>query len=310
MEDLVINVSEDAIEEQRKQLANKNNINSDKKFVFDEKNYLNTRLGIGETEREITVRLLPVSSTDPNIFLVVKTHNMKVDKSMSKSGYKKFICLNDNNIGEHNDKGCPLCNKSKEFFNKCNSTTDSVEKKSLAKMGYSYQPTDMFIVRVIERGKEHEGVKFWSFNAHSDGTGIYDMLMSIYDTRMKESVEAGMGKYSVFSLENGRDIKIILKYVETTGRTTIKLIEKGFNSKLSNDIAQANAWINDSKTWRDVYSVKPYEYLEIVADGKMPSFDKSRQCFVAKEDSVIDGNRMVTGTVTVSYDDSTTDLPF
>lgn len=279
-EDFIINISENAIEEQRKQLNEKRNQFNEKKVAFDEKNYLNTRLNAGETSRSMNIRILPVSATDPNVFLVLKTHNLKVDKEISKSGYKQFVCLNEPQSGSSD--GCPLCEKSKEYFAACKTATSEAERKSLARNGYSYQAKDTFIIRVIERGKENEGVKFWRFNAHSDGTGVYDKLMKIYDIRMNESLEAVGKPYSIFDLKEGRDIKINLAYVETTGRTTIDIVESGFPTPLSKDIRQANAWINDTKSWKDMYSVKSYDYLKIVADGSIPYYNKETNTFVAK----------------------------
>lgn len=51
---------------------------------------------------------------------------------------------------------------------------------------------------------------------------------------------------------------------------------------LSKDIEQANAWIRDPKTWKDAYSVKGYEYLEIIADGKIPVRDKISGTYIGK----------------------------
>lgn len=282
MEEYIVNVNEKAIEKQRRELEENKKQPHDKKFVFNEKNYLNVRLNKGETNKTITIRILPTSLTDTNIFTIVKTHTLKVDKEISKSGFKQFICLNDAHIKNETGCKCPLCDKSNEYFNACNTATDSEEKKTLARMGFSYKPKDTFIIRVIERGKEDEGVKFWKFNSHNDGTGVYDKLMNIYDQRMRESIEITGKPYSIFDLREGRDIKINLNYIETTGRTTIDIIEAGFPSALSNDVKKANEWLSDTKTWRDVYAIKTYDYLSVIGDGGVPIYNTETNTFVAK----------------------------
>ncbi len=42
-------------------------------------------------------------------------------------------------------------------------------------------------------------------------------------------------------------------------------------------------WLSDSRTWEDVYSVKSYEYLEIIVKGGIPVWDKDEKKFVDKE---------------------------
>ena len=41
-------------------------------------------------------------------------------------------------------------------------------------------------------------------------------------------------------------------------------------------------WVNDEKQWTDVYTVKNYDYMKIVAQGGIPAFDKVKKCFVDK----------------------------
>ena len=289
MEGLIINTSSDAIEQRQKVGQNTTQV---QKFQFDEKNYLNTRLKLGEKEKKIKVRILPISATNGDIFMSINIHSLKVDKQISQSGFKTFVCLNDSNLKEHDGRGCPLCNKSKELFNEANNMDDSNPslKKEVVKSAFSFQSKVAYIVRVIERGKENEGVKFWRFNHRTDHLGVYDKLMTLYNQRRDEAKQNGRDGYSIFDLMNGRDIEIKLTYVESTGKTTMDIIDSGFETPLSRDIEQANAWIQDTKTWRDIYALKNYDYLEIVAEGGVPTYDTAQNKWVEKVDnSTYDG---------------------
>ena len=290
MSELIINTDSNVIEEADRKQKEQSQQGYTPKFKFDEKNYLTTRLNNGETEKEITVRILPISSTDGNIFLSLKIHSLRVSPEVSKSTFKKYICLNDSHIDRHDDRGCPLCNKSKELFAMANACSNEGEKKDLIKSAFSFQSKVAYVVRVIERGKENEGVKFWRFNARTDGQGVYDKLMNINNKRKTEAEQAGINNYSIFDLINGRDITVKLKYVPTTQKTTMDIIDSGFQTPLSNNIDLANKWIGDAKTWRDIYAFKNYDYLDIVSEGEVPVFDSGLQKYVAKKDnSTYDG---------------------
>lgn len=288
---LIINTSSDAIEQRQKVGQNANN--TVQRFQYDEKNYLSTQLKPGEKEKKIKVRILPISATNGDIFMSINIHSLKVDKQISKSGFKTFVCLNDSNLKEHDSRGCPLCNKSKELFEEANNMDDSdpSKKKAVVKSAFSFKSKVAYIVRVIERGKEDEGVKFWRFNHRTDHLGVYDKLMTLYNQRRDEAKQNGRDGYSIFDLMNGRDIEIKLTYVENTGKTTMDIIDSGFETPLSRNIEQANAWIQDKKTWRDIYVLKNYDYLEVVAEGGIPVYDTQQGKWVAKVDnSTYDGS--------------------
>ena len=281
------NVSPELIEEQRKKLQEERGGNAFKpRIEFNEKNYLNDRLAKGETKKEMKVRILPVSADDSNIFFIINTHSLKVDKEISKSGFKSFICLND----EHVDGGgdCPLCKKSKELFAEANKCQNEAEKKALVKSALQYRSKKTFIVRVIERGHEDEGVKFWRFNAHSDGAGIYDKLMHLYDVRNNESIEATGEPYNIFDLVNGKDIVLTLT-LETSSngktKTSINITDAGFATPLSKNEKEIDDWVNDPKVWSDMYASKTAEYLQIIADGEIPVFNKNKNQWEAKTET-------------------------
>lgn len=294
MENNTLNVkmSSNDIEAQRSELTKKTEkiVN---KVEFDVKNYLNLELKPGEKTKKVRVRILNITPQATTPFLVLKTHSLKVDKQISKSGFKSFICLEDKHLTKHDERGCPLCQEAKKYFDKSNKCNNEAERKSLFKLGCQYQSKDTFIVRVIDREHEDEGVKFWRFNAHSDGSGCYDKLMAIYDERMKESIEQGQEPFNVFDLNNGKDFTITISATENSNKVTYDIIDAGFPSPLSKDVNKALEWINDTKTWGDIYSVKPYEYLNVIVNNGIPVYDKDKKCFVNKHDYEIEYKQKV-----------------
>ena len=53
-------------------------------------------------------------------------------------------------------------------------------------------------------------------------------------------------------------------------------------SLLTDDKTKAKAWLADTTTWKDVYKAQPMEYLQIIANGDTPVWDKNLQKFIAK----------------------------
>ena len=259
-----------------------------KKNDFDAKNYLDTKLADGQNERTITVRILPVSNEDGNFRIAVKTHNLKVNRRIAQSGFKSFLCLDDPQVPNYNPSiRCPICEKSKYYFEeakKCRDT-DKEKSKKLFMKACSLKNKVTYIVRVIERGKESEGVKFWRFNENTQGKGIYDSLIALYKQRKNDMAEEGIENYNIFDLDNGRDIVLNLTRTERSDGqegVAIQITDKSINKPLTNDIELGNAWINDVKKWYNAYTVKSPEYLSIIADDMIPYFDRAQEKFVPK----------------------------
>ena len=74
--------------------------------------------------------------------------------------------------------------------------------------------------------------------------------------------------------ENGRDLVITIAR-DQNGRPTVNSIVQGDPSALHSDAETAQNWINNDKTWEDVYSVKPYSYLEIIVKGGEPTWKRN-----------------------------------
>lgn len=278
-----VNITPESVEGQRQELLEEKKAFRPK-VEFNEKNYLNLRVGPGELEKNVTIRILPVSATDGRAFFTINTHSLKVSQDISKSGFKSFICLDDPNVNEDGETGvCPLCKKSKELYAMADSCTDEFEKKDLLRSAGQHRAKRTFIVRVIDRDHEDEGVKFWRFNEHRDGQGMYDQLMKLYTIRNNESIKSGNGPFNIFDLHNGKDMVISLRYDPVNKKTSTSITDSGFVSPLSTSEEQIEAWVGDTKTWKDIYASKSVEYLSIIADGKVPYYDKTEGVWVAKD---------------------------
>jgi hypothetical protein len=268
-----------------------NKVTEKKMSAFDAKNYLNTRLADGETEKTLTIRLLPMDLTTGNPFAIIHTHNVKVPQSLVKPGekpFKTYICLSKTDGVDHDKFGnkCPFCELNREAYKYFTEETDPVAKERWKKISLDNIPKEACIVRCIERGYEEDGPKFWKFNTRKDKTDPKGQIMELYKTRLEESREEGMGEENILDIHTGKDLKVVISIAADNkageNRTSVKVLDCGKNKPLSLNEEEINAWVNDDKKWSDVFAVKPYDYLKIIIDGQVPFYDKNIQRWVTK----------------------------
>lgn len=261
---------------------------------FNEKNYLNVRLEPGQDSKELKIRLLPMSPEGGSPFVRVHFHNVEVNKDFGRGNnsgkvYKSFICLspkyNKDEIVDHATYGnkCPFCELNKEAYERSLKATTPVAKEEAQKISLSYKPKEAVIVRCIERGKENEGVKFWKFNLKFDNSDPYHKILALAKTRKEEGLAAGRD-INILDLYNGRDLTLTIKKGNTENQTVIDVIEASFDTPLSNDPNQFNEWINDSKKWQDVFTIKSYDYLRIVSMMEYPWYDNETKQWITKRE--------------------------
>lgn len=260
---------------------------------FNEKNYLNTRLKKGENKKEIKIRLLP-NPNEPGFspFIKVHTHTLsKLPKEISESGYKSYICLESANIDhEQFGKKCPFCEIRRTAYNASVNEADEAKKKSLQELSINNIPRETVIMRVIERGKEAEGPKFWKVNVARRGDDAYSLIKNLAERLHKEGLENGVEE-NLYDSFKGRDMILTISGSdnEKDNKTTITVTQALSQTPISKDEAQMAEWIYDEKKWNDVFAVKPYEYLSIVSKGEIPWFDRETGKWVSKE--VVDAKR-------------------
>lgn len=221
---------------------------------YDLKNYFNTYLKEGVNSAVKTIRILPPTEGQANPFVIKWGHKTEVE-----GNWKTFACLK-----HENNEACPFC-EAREVLLAEGTDAD----KELAK---KFSARKMYVVKVIDRDNEQDGVKFWRFNHDYRKTGTMDKIMGAI---------AG-AEHDITDIETGRDLTINVAR-DSNNRPVISSITcKMQVSPLSTDTEKVAEWSTDERTWRDVYSVKDYEYLKIVIKGDIPVYDKVKECYVGK----------------------------
>jgi hypothetical protein len=180
----------------------------------------------------------------------------------------------------------------------------STGKQSDKELASQYRSRKFYIVKVIDRDHEEDGVKFWRFKHNYKNEGILDKIIPIW-----------RNKGDITDSEKGRDLIIELTKSKTgAGKeyTSVSTIMYDDPCPIHTDKDLMNSWINDELTWNDVYSKKPVEYLEAIARGETPKWDVEKGGYVydsnsTNETSIGGGKNYEDPQYSSSPDD---DLPF
>jgi len=182
---------------------------------------------------------------------------------------------------------CPVCEKYKKILSKQDKSIkfkkkdDMNEKelkileknKKIFKDANVYAPRKWYIIKGIDRGAVKDGIKFWRFKDNYRGQGVMDKLQPV----LEHYVETEQADF--MSPVNGTDLILIVTESEWNGITypEVSNISAKGKSKLHEDEHVAKQWINDTTTWRDVFTKKkapeitPYEYLKMAVEGNEPA---------------------------------------
>ena len=248
-----------------------------KKNSFDIKNYLNVRLRPNEAARKVVIRILPFEPNSSELFHKVYMHQVKVNKEISESGWKNFVCPSGNDLGGE----CPFCKLSEEArARKLSPDTPASEKKYLDEVSFANRKRDMWVIRCIERGKEDEGVKFWMFNSSKRHDGVYDKIFNLFKQRFDSAKEKGKVN-NIFDIYEGKDLILTITR-SADNKTIFQVTDDEDKTPITEDEALLEKWICDPKKWTDVYPVKTYEYMSVVINGGIPIFDMESGKYVDK----------------------------
>ena len=244
---------------------------------------INVGLSDKETTKTLVIRLLPFSPQEKTPFKKVFMHTVKVNKEVAPNGWKTFVCPTHNKKdGEVMGDSCPFCETSAKARELKSNSLDESTKKRYGDIEFLNRVKEMWIVRCIERGHEEDGVKFWLFNSSKKKDGVYDKIMNLAKIRSEAAARKG-NKYSIFDVNNGLDLIVTLTKT-ADGKTSVQIVDDGTPSPLTEDFDLGMSWIEDEKKWYDVYTVKSYDYMAIIASGGVPIYDKELNKYVDKEE--------------------------
>jgi hypothetical protein len=263
------------------------NAASGSKFASQEermKKYFTTVLPKGSTGEERRIRILPTKDGS-SPFVEVKFHEVQVDG--------KWVKLYD-----------PAQENKRSPLNEVKDSLDATGVESDKELAKSYRSRKYFITKVIDRDHEQDGPKFWRFKFNYKGEGIYDKIWPIFRS-----------KGDITDITKGRDLILSLSLTKSgAGKeyTQISSIIQEDPSPLSTDEEQVQKWVNDTLVWSDVYSKKPEEYLDMVANGETPKWDPNAKKFVSASsgEQTIGGSEPLVDPQADEAPDDDADLPF
>jgi hypothetical protein len=219
------------------------------------KKYFTEKLQKGEKEATKRFRLLPASDPTKSPFVLTYYHEMNVNGK-----WEKIHCTKEND-GEP----CALCEAREALM-----LDGSKKAKEMAKQ---YTARKFYVIKGIDRDNEDHGVKFWRFKHKWSGDGVMDKIMPLIKL-----------KGNIMDPREGRDI-IITTTRNDKGHSVVTSIMTDDVSLLTDPKSpEAKEWLGNDETWRDVYSTKSEEYVEIVAKQQTPVWDSELKKYVSEED--------------------------
>ena len=217
------------------------------------KKYFAAILKDSEKQGQKRLRILPTKDGS-SPFKEVWYHEVQVDGKWNK--------IYD--PGKNDNERSPLTEVYEELM-----STGKEADKELAKQ---YKPRKFYIVKVIDRDNEQDGVKFWRFKHNYKNEGILDKIIPIW-----------RAKGDITDPEKGRDIILEMTKAKTpkgATYTVIQTIMYDDPTPVHEDEDTMDSWVKDELSWSDVYSKKPVEYLEAIARGETPRWDSDAGKYV------------------------------
>jgi len=217
------------------------------------KKYFAAILKDNEKQGQKRVRILPTTDGS-SPFKEVWFHEILVDGK-----WQKFY-----DPGKNDNERSPLTEVYEELM--------STGKESDKQLATQYRSRKFYIVKVIDRDNEQDGVKFWRFKHNYKQEGILDKIIPIWKA-----------KGDVTDPDKGRDLILELTKAKTPKGafyTVIQTVMYDDPSPISEDETQMSDWVGDELTWEDVYSKKAVEYLEAIARGETPRWDSEKGGYV------------------------------
>ena len=191
------------------------------------KKYFAAILKDTEKQGQRKVRILPTTDGS-SPFKEVWFHEVLVDGK-----WQKFY-----DPGKNDNERSPLNEVYEELM--------STGKESDKQLATQYRSRKFYIVKVIDRDHEEDGVKFWRFKHNYKQEGILDKIIPIWKA-----------KGDVTDPDKGRDLILELTKAKTPKGATYTVIQTVMYddpAPISEDENQMSEWVGDELGWEDVYS--------------------------------------------------------
>ena len=216
------------------------------------KQYLSIMLPKGTKSGEKRIRIVPTTDGS-SPFKEVFFHNIQI-----QGRWIKLYDPGKGSDGKPSGDRSPL-NEVEEALR----LAGDAQSKELAR---TYRSQKFYIVKVVDRDNEEDGVKFWRFKHNWRSDGPIDKIIPIMAK-----------KGDVTDRNEGRDLTLMLQSVPLPGGrgeyTTVSTVMYDDPAPMHTDDETMDKWVTDDRTWKDVYSQKPVEYLEAIAKGLDPVWD-------------------------------------
>ena len=216
------------------------------------KQYLSIMLPKGTKSGEKRIRIVPTTDGS-SPFKEVFFHNIQI-----QGRWIKLYDPGKGSDGKPSGERSPL-NEVEEALR----LAGDAQSKELAR---TYRSQKFYILKVVDRDNEEDGVKFWRFKHNWRSDGPIDKIIPIMAK-----------KGDVTDRNEGRDLTLMLQSVPLPGGrgeyTTVSTVMYDDPTPMHADDETMDKWITDERTWKDVYSQKPVEYLEAIAKGLDPVWD-------------------------------------
>jgi hypothetical protein len=233
-------------------------------YEQDWSKYFAVRLEEGVDSGESTIRLMPpktgvhpVNKSEETPFDEGHWHSVKVGGK-----WRKIYCRKHND-GEH----CPLCEVSDELFKSWKETGNKADKE----LATQYSAKKFYLARLIDRSKEEDGVKFWRFPHNYKGEGALDKIIPLFTKRG-----------DITDPREGRDVTLILGRDNKGYAKITSIMAEDVDVLTDPKSDKAKTWMTDETRWKDIYKAQPLDYVQLIADGETPQWDKNLNKFVAK----------------------------
>ena len=254
------------------------------------KKYFAALLKDNEKQGQRKIRILPTTDGS-SPFKEVWFHEVQVDGT-----WHKFY-----DPAKNDNERSPVTDVYEELM--------STGKESDKQLATQYRSRKFYIVKVVDRDNEQDGVKFWRFKHNYKQEGILDKIIPIWKA-----------KGDITDPDNGRDLILELTKAKTPKGafyTVIQTVMYDDPSPISEDETQMSEWVGDEMTWEDVYSKKPVEYLEAIARGETPRWDSEKAGYVYSNNETSEVSMGGTKSVSITEvadpqtnDEVDEDLPF